>query len=390
MVMPAPGWAGIIHFMDPRPATLFGALEERLRLRHFSPRTIVAYGAWVRRFVRFHRGRHPREMGEREITAFLSSLVERGAVSAATQNQALAGLIFLYRNVLDTPVGWLETLTRAKRPHRLPNVLSRNEAGRVLAAISGTPRLVAMVLYGTGVRLSEAMALRIKDVDIARREVLVRGGKGGRDRVTMLPDTLIDPLLLQTDRVRAMHRRDRAAGRGAVALPGGFHIKSPSAPFDVRWQWVFPATRFYRDPASGRWVRHHLHQTVVQRAVVDAGRRAGIAKRVTCHTFRHSFATHLLEAGYDIRTVQELLGHRDLKTTMLYTHVLNRGGRGVRSPLDGLTLDELIRDGSAPDARAGDPTDSTHDMSALGDNTTPSRRFNWGGANPRFRADLRR
>jgi integrase len=206
----------------------------------------------------------------------------------------------------------------------------------------------------------------------------------------MLPDTLIDPLLLQTDRVRAMHRRDRAAGRGAVSLPGGFHLKSPSAAFDVRWQWVFPATRFYRDPASDRWVRHHLHQTVVQRAVVDAGRRAGVSKRVTCHTFRHSFATHLLEAGYDIRTVQELLGHRDLKTTMLYTHVLNRGGRGVRSPLDSLPLDGLIPDGRAGAGPGGEPTGSTHVMSAAVDSITPGRKFNWGNANPRFRTDLRR
>jgi len=371
--------------MPTPPVTLLGALEDRLRLRHFSPRTINTYGNWVRRFIRFHGGVHPRTLGERQITAFLSSLASERSVAASTQNQALAALIFLYRDVLDTPVGWLDRLVRAKRPHRVPTVLSRDEARRVLEQMRGTSRLIAMTLYGTGLRLGEALALRVKDIDVDRREVIVRHGKGGRDRITMLPDALIEPIMHQVNQVRDLHRRDRTAGRGAVALPGAFHIKSPSTPFDIRWQWVFPAARFYRDRASGRWVRHHMHPSVVQRSVSEAGTRAGISKRVTCHAFRHSFATHVLEAGYDIRTVQELLGHRDLKTTMIYTHVLNRGGHGVRSPLDA-----LLPPDTACGGRAGGPHDSTHaishpPVSISSDKMRDGRRLNAG-----YRNDLRR
>ena len=312
------------------------AVRERLELRHASPRTIEAYVCWIRRYIRHVRGRHPRDLGEREVTAFLSHLATHRRVAASTQNQALAALIFLYRDVLDTPVGWLDQLVRAKRPHRVPTVMTRDEVGRLIQAIPGTARLIGMILYGSGLRLMEALCLRVKDIDLERREIIVRGGKGGRDRLTMLPASLVEPVRVQIEAARTLHRADRAAGRGSVVLPASFERKAPSAPFDIRWQWVFPATRSYRDPHSGRWVRHHYHETVLQRAVVDAARVARIDKRVTCHTFRHSFATHLLEAGYDIRTVQELLGHRSLNTTMIYTHVLNRGGRGVLSPMDAL------------------------------------------------------
>jgi integron integrase len=342
---------------------LIDVLRERLALRHASPRTVEAYTDWVRRFVRYHGGRHPRQLGEAEVTAFLSYLATERRVAASTQNQALAALLYLYREVLGVTVGWLDTVVRAKRPARVPSVLSRDEARRVLGAMRGTPRLVACVLYGAGLRLSEACALRVKDVDLDRRELVIRHGKGGRDRLTMLPESLVEPLRQQMERVRALHRRDWAAGRGHVMVPGALARKSPSAVRDMRWQWIFPATRFYRDAFTGYWVRHHLHQTAVQRAVAAAARAVQLTKRVGCHTFRHSFATHLLEAGYDIRTVQELLGHRDVKTTMIYTHVLNRGGRGVRSPLDALAWSEP--------AALELPSRGSHPASA--DATTPTR-----------------
>ena len=371
--------------MPTAPRRLVAVLEERLRLRHSSPRTVEAYCSWVRRYVRFHRGTHPREMGEREVTAFLSDLATRRQVSASTQNQALAALLFLYRDVLDTPVGWLDKVIRAKRPHRTLTVLSRHEVARLMTAMSGTPRLVAMVLYGGGLRLGEALSLRVKDGDLDRGELSIRHGKGGRDRVTMVPDTLREPLRTQIERVRELHRRDLAAGRGAVALPGAFHAKSPGAPFFLHWQWVFPATRFYRDSTSGRWVRHHMHDTVVQRAVPLSARKAGIEKRVTCHTLRHSFAIHVLEAGYDIRTVQELLGHRDVRTTMIYTHVLNRGGRGVRSPLDAL---ETAMGG--PPFPPREPTNSTHDMLTGPDSISLGRVIDGQFAKTSWRNELRR
>jgi integron integrase len=295
-------------------------------------------------------------MGEREVTEFLSHLATTRHVSASTQNQALAALLFLYRDVLDSPIGWLDRLVRAKRPHRVPTVLSRDEVRRVIEALNGTPRLVSMILYGSGLRLLEALCLRVKDVDLERRELVVRHGKGGRDRLTLLPDLLLEPMRDQIRRVGILHRADRAAGRGAVALPDAFARKSPNAPFELRWQWLFPATRSYRDPKTARWVRHHFHETAVQRAVSTAVVAAGISKRVSCHTFRHSFATHLLEAGYDIRTIQELLGHADVRTTMIYTHVLNRGGRGVRSPID-----SLAAAAAGADAPAADSVRSIHD-----------------------------
>lgn len=362
-------------------------MMERLALRHASPRTVTAYTDWVRRYVRFHRGRHPRQMGEAELTAFLSYLATERRVAASTQNQALAALLFLYREVIGVTVGWLDTMVRAERPARVPTVLSRDEAQLVLEAMGGVPQLVAMVLYGAGLRLSEACALRLKDVDLDRRELVVRQGKGGRDRLTLLPESLIEPLAVQMERVRVLHRRDLAAGRGHVMLPTAHARKSPSAVRDARWQWVFPASRFYRDPATSHWVRHHVHPTVIQRAVADAVRIAALNKRVGCHTFRHSFATHLIEAGYDIRTVQELLGHRDVKTTMIYTHVLNRGGRGVRSPLDTLIPGAVgARDGVSPHAARP----STHAMQTPPVSLTHRRLIAGRAYNINWRKDLRR
>ena len=310
-------------------------MRDELRRRHYSPRTESAYVRWVRRYVRFHRLRHPRELGEREVIAFLTALAVRGRVSASTQNQALAAIAFLYRDVLGIPLGELQGIARAKRPVRLPTVLTREEIARVLHEMSDPTRLAAALLYGAGLRLREAMTLRVKDVDLERGEIRVREGKGRKDRVTVLPRSQLAPLRRQLARAARVHQLDLACGGGRVALPDALARKLPSAAREWGWQWIFPATRCYRDPVSGERRRHHLHESVLQRAVHSAALRAGVAKRVTCHTFRHSFATHLLEDGYDIRTVQELLGHRDVRTTMIYTHVLNRGGRGVRSPLDG-------------------------------------------------------
>ncbi len=337
--------------------TLIGVLQEKLQLRHMSPRTAEAYAAWVRRYVRFHRGKHPRGMGPREMTEFLSDLATRRNVAASTQNQALAALLFLYREVLEAPVGWLDQLVRAKRPHRLPTVMTREEVAAVLGAMSGRPKLIAVVLYGSGLRLGEACGLRMKDVDLVRRELVVRAGKGDKDRLTMLPEAAVEGLALQMEVARELHRRDLAAGRGRVALPEAMGVKVPSAGQDWRWHWVFPAARLYRDARTRQWMRHHVHPTVIQRAVGDAVRKAGIAKRVGCHTFRHSFATHLLEAGYDIRTVQELLGHRDVRTTMLYTHVMTRGGRGIRSPADLLDGGAGLAGGAGP---GGDVVSDPH------------------------------
>lgn len=280
--------------------------------------------------------RHPRELGPGDVTRFLSHLAVEGKVSASTQNQALSAIVFLYKDVLDMPVGWLSALVRAKRPLRVPVVFTKDEVRRVFERLKGrgTPALVAGVLYGTGMRLLEALRLRVKDVDFAKHEVVVRGGKGDRDRVTMLAERLEGPLLEHLAEVRTQHERDITDGAGWVELPGALDLKYPNAGREWGWQWVFPGTRTYEDQETGQRRRHHLHETMVQRAFKEAVRVTGIAKPGSCHTLRHSFATHLLEAGYDIRTVQELLGHRSLNTTMIYTHVLNRGGRGVRSPAD--------------------------------------------------------
>lgn len=315
-------------------------LLDRVRLearrRRLSIRTEEAYADWVRRFVRFHGLRHPRELGADDVAAFLTHLaVERG-VSASTQNQALAALLFLYRDVLFRELGPLPAAIRARRPKRLPMVLSRAEARRLIANVSGVERTVALVLYGGGLRLHEALRLRVEDLDFERHELTVRSGKGDRDRRTMLPATAAIELRAHLERVRQLHERDLEAGEGRVLLPHALERKLRGAEREWVWQWVFPAPRYSTDPRTGDTRRHHLHPDRVQRAVRAAAKAAAIDKRVTCHTLRHSFATHLLEAGYDIRTVQELLGHRQVTTTMVYTHVLNRGGLGVRSPLDTL------------------------------------------------------
>jgi len=308
-------------------------VREATRLRHYSERTEQAYVAWIRRFIVFHGKRHPRELGETEVTSFLSSLAAAGS-SASTQNQALSAILFLYGAVLGQRLGWMNDIVRARRPVRLPVVLSRDEVASLLSRLRGVVWLMAALLYGAGLRLLECSELRVKDLDFDRGELVVRDGKGGKDRVTMLPAALRGPLREHLCRVKAQHAADVAAGRGSVALPGALRVKYSGASVEWAWQWVFPAARFYIDRVTGERRRHHLHESVLQRAVKDAARAAGIPRPATCHSLRHSFATHLLEAGYDIRTIQELLGHRDVSTTMIYTHVLNRGGRGVRSPLD--------------------------------------------------------
>lgn len=317
-----------------KPPRLLDQVRGTIRLHGYSPRTEKAYVGWIRRYVRFHGMRHPREMAEREASAFLTHLAAERNVSASTQNQVLSAILFLYRKVLGIELEWLEGLVRARRPARLPVVLTRAEVARVLDHLIGTPRLMASLLYGSGLRLLECARLRVKDVGLERREIRVRDGKGRRDRVTLLPELLEGPLRDHLVQVHRMHRRDLESGWGSVELPTAIERKYPQAPWEWGWQWVFPATRLYHHPETGRRRRHHLHESVLHRAVKRAVRDACLSKPASCHTLRHSFATHLLEDGYDIRTIQELLGHRDVSTTMIYTHVLNRGGRGVRSPLD--------------------------------------------------------
>jgi len=320
---------------DAEPPRLLDEFRRRIRLRHTSRRTEKAYLGWIRRFLVFHDGRHPRDLGKAGIEAFLSDLAVRRTVSSSTQNQALSALHFLYRDVYEWEFPWLDNLVRARRPARLPVVLTRSEVRRVLAELEGVPRLMAEMLYGAGLRLMECARLRIKDIDFAAGEVLTRDGKGRKDRRTVLPQALRAPLAAHIARVRRQHDRDLEAGRGAVALPEALARKLRGAPKDCRWQWVFPATRHHVDPKTGERRRHHLHESALQmqKPVKEAARRAGLTKRVTSQSLRHSFATHRLEAGYDIRTIQDRLGHKDVSTTMIYTHVLNKGGRGVRSPL---------------------------------------------------------
>jgi len=323
--------AGSIDAPKPR---LLDRVREAIRARHYSRRTEDTYVAWIRRYIFFHGKRHPAEMGAPEITRFLTSLAVEGRVAASTQNQALSALLFLYRDVLEVDLPWLDGVVRAKRPARLPVVLTREEVRAVLHRLKGAPRLMACLLYGAGLRVLECCRLRVQDVDFGSGQIVVRGGKGDKDRVTMLPAVIRAHLARHLEEVRAQHRDDLATGAGWVELPTALLRKYPNACREWAWQWVFPATRIYRDRSTGQLRRHHLHESVLQRALNDAVRRAGIPKRASPHTLRHSFATHLLEDGHDIRTVQELLGHSDVSTTMIYTHVLNRGPAAVRSPAD--------------------------------------------------------
>jgi integron integrase len=313
---------------------LLDRVRAAIRARHYSLRTEEAYVAWIRRYILFHDKRHPAEMGEAEINAFVTSLAVEGPVSASTQTQALSALLFLYRHVLGKDLPALHTVIRAKSQERLPTVLTRAEVRAVIARLHGTPKLVATLLYGTGMRLLEALRLRVKDVEFGNNRILVRDTKGHRDRVVPFPAVVRAALPNWLSRVQRIHASDLARGLGSVFLPDSIARKYPGADREWGWQYVFPAERTSVDPRSEVERRHHLHETVVQRALRAAVVDLGLSRRVSCHTFRHSFATHLLEEGYDIRTIQELLGHQDVKTTMIYTHVLRRGGRGVRSPAD--------------------------------------------------------
>ena len=324
--------------MRPAPR-LLDQLRNALRTRHYSLRTEHAYLGWVRRFILFHGKRHPKEMGAEEVVAFLTWLAIEGNVAASTQNQALSALLFLYRVVLEQELVGLDDRVRAHAPRRLPVVLSRDEVRSALAELSGlnpTYGLMGTLLYGSGLRLMECLRLRVRDIDFHRRQITLRQGKGGEDRPALLPRSAEERLRGHLERVRSLHREDLREGLGRVRLPYALQRKYPGASALWEWQWVFPSSRISRDPHSGELRRHHMHESALQRAVTEAGRRAGIERRVTCHVLRHSFATHLLEDGSDIRTVQELLGHRDVKTTMIYTHVLNRGPSGVPSPADKL------------------------------------------------------
>ena len=318
----------------PEGRGLFEVVREKIRTRHLALRTEQAYLHWVRRYVKFHGRRHPRDMGAPEVEAFLSHLAVDAKVGAATQNQALQALLFLYRHVLDVELPWLENVTRASRPKRLPVVLSTTEVRAVLAERDGTCWLIASLLYGSGLRLMEAHRLRVKDLVMERGELIVRDAKGGKDRVTVLPETVASPLRQHLAKLFDRFKQQRKLKEPGVSLGAALARKYPLAPTQWGWQWVFPAASLCRDVYTGELVRHHQHEKILQRAVRTAVHKAGILQPASCHTFRHCFATHLLEAGQDIRTVQELLGHADVRTTMIYTHVLGKGALGVRSPLD--------------------------------------------------------
>jgi integron integrase len=322
------------HVVSQDSPRLLDRMRAEIRVRHYSIRTEQAYVDWARRFILFHNKRHPQEMGAEEVRDFLSYLALERNVSASTQSQAKSALLFLYRDVLRIELPWLEEVISAKKAKRLPVVLTPTEMRRLLNAMSGTMGLAASLLYGTGMRLMEGLRLRVKDVEFERREIIVREGKGNKDRVTMLPENLILPLRAHLEKVKALHERDLEAGLGEVYLPDALARKFPKAARTWGWQFVFPSAVRSTDPRTGIERRHHVYEASVQRAVREAARLAEICKPVTPHILRHSFATHLLQSGYDIRTVQELLGHKDVQTTMIYTHVLNKGGRGVVSPLD--------------------------------------------------------
>jgi len=317
---------------------LLDQVRGAIGMRHYSPKTEDSYVHWVKRFIFFHNKRHPAEMGEKEVAQFLSSLARELHVSASTQNQALNAILFLYREVLRKEIGYVDGVIRAKKSRRLPVVLTKEEVKAILGRLSGAPWLMSMLLYGAGLRLMECCRLRVKDIDFSQNQILVRAGKGDKDRHTMLPGAIKQPLLRHLEAVKRQHDQDLKRNLGRVALPNALEKKYPNAGREWGWQWVFPATSHFADRVTGERRRHHLHESVLQRAFKDARLGARITKPASCHTLRHSFATHLLEDGYDIRTVQELLGHRDVSTTMIYTHVLNRSGKGVHSPADRLGL----------------------------------------------------
>lgn len=319
---------------EGQPPRLLEQMRDSLRVRHYSLRTEEAYLDWTRRFILFHDKRHPKEIDAAEVQAFLTHLAVERNVSPSTQNQAKAALLYLYRDVLHFDLPWLSEVIQAKRNARLPVVLTQSEVRTLLGQMDGVMGLVARLLYGTGLRLMEGLRLRVKDIDFERLEIVVRDGKGGKDRVTMLPESLVAPLRTHLQRVQALHEQDLAEGLGQVRLPDALAVKSPAASRAWGWQWVFPSIQISADPRSGIMRRHHLHAESVQKAVRMAGRAGELVKPVTPHVLRHSFATHLLQSGHDIRTLQELLGHKEVETTMIYTHVLNRGGKGVPSPLD--------------------------------------------------------
>jgi len=349
-----PAWARTPVFPSARPVMPAQALDrtapaataavrdvlrrvhEAVRTRHYSRRTEKAYLGWIRRFISWSGGHDPGQLGAAEVKEFLSMLAIRGRVSASTQNQAFSALLFLYRDVLGSKLQGMEDTQRAKRPERLPQVLAAGEVRAILRQLKGRMLTMASLMYGSGLRLLECARLRVKDIDFERGEITVRDGKGRKDRVTVLPARVASRLRAHIDKVRRVHDADLLMGAGSVAMPDALARKYPGAPREWAWQWIFPAARLYVDPSTGDRRRHHVHESVLQRAFRDAVRASGITKPATCHTLRHSFATHLLESGYDIRTIQELLGHSDVSTTMIYTHVLNRGGRGVRSPIDSL------------------------------------------------------
>jgi len=319
---------------DRHKPKLLDQLREAIRSRHYSRRTETSYCNWVKRYIYFHDVCHPAEMAEPEINAFLTHLAVKEKVSASTQNQALSALLFLYRHVIGREIGDLGEVIRARRPLRIPVVLTKDEIRKILAQIKGDKWLMACIMYGSGLRLMECLRLRMQDLDLQSSTVTVRDGKGNKDRVTMLPSSIKKPLLEHIKKIRKIHENDVKNGYGKVFMPYALSRKYPNASREWRWQWVFPQEKLWRNEITGERGRHHVHESIIQRTVKEAVAKVGLTKRATCHTFRHSFATHLLEDGYDIRTVQELLGHKDIKTTMIYTHVLNKGPAGVRSPAD--------------------------------------------------------
>ena len=321
----------VSHNSKPK---LLGQLRDAIRTKHYSMKTEEAYVHWTKRFILFHNKRHPKEMGENEINQFITHLAVKDKVSASTQNQALCAIVFLYKQVFKIDIGDLGNVVWAKKPNRVPVVFTRSEAQAVLSQLTGMNWLMGMLLYGAGLRLTECLQLRVKDIDFEYQQITVHNAKGAKDRVTPLPERIIEQLKQHLKYVKELHEKDLKDGYTSVYLPYALERKYPNVGKELGWKFLFPATQISTDPRTGIKRRHHIYETVLQKAVKQAVRKAGITKHASCHTFRHSFATHLLESGYDIRTVQELLGHKDVKTTMIYTHVLSKGGLGVKSPAD--------------------------------------------------------